>query len=235
VKVFFLCGGLGTRLRKVECRPKAIIPVAGVPFMGYSLRLLERQGFGRICLLLGHGADEVARVFHGERFEHSREREPLGTGGALALAREKAAEWNLILNGDSYAEVIFEDLLREHVRRESASPGGVSLFAVYQDDCRDYGALEIDDGRVVSFREKGVGGPGWINAGVYATGRRFFDGLPSGKFGLETDLLPALAREGRLWAVKQRFLFLDIGTPERLARAEQVFQRISRRPAGAGS
>ena len=249
--VFILCGGLGTRLRAVESRPKAVIPVAGLPFLGYSLRLLQLQGFRRICLLVGVGADEVQaafgapegsfsgpghgsggseRSFSGSEYFFSREETPHGTGGALFLARARAGRLNLILNGDSYAEALYPDLLQEHADRGAAAARGVTVLALREDDVADYGSLDIDpEGRILAFREKGRSGPGWINAGVYAAGQGFFEDLRGGPSSLERDILPVLAREGRLWARRQKFFFRDIGTPERLALARREFRRIRRR------
>lgn len=230
VPAFVLCGGLGTRLRGHEERPKAAIEVAGRPFLAYALRLLRLQGFRRVVLLLGHGAAEVGRVFTGAGIEHRVEAAPLGTGGALAAARELVARVNLILNGDSYAEAVYPDLLREHARHASLSGRAVTLLAVRVEDAADYGGLELDDdGRVTGFVEKGRGGPGWINAGVYAAGGRFLRGLPTGASSLERDHLPGLAARGLLRALPARCFFRDIGTPERLAAARVEFRVIGAR------
>jgi NDP-sugar pyrophosphorylase family protein len=230
VPAFVLCGGLGTRLRGHEERPKAVIEVAGRPFLAYTLRLLRLQRFQRIVLLLGHGADEVRRVFTGAGIEHRVEVAPLGTGGALAAARDLVARVNLVLNGDSYAEAVYPDLLHEHARHGSQSGGAVTLLAVRVDEASDYGGLELDDeSRVTGFVEKGRSGPGWINAGVYVAGARFLRGLPVGASSLERDHLPGLAARGLLRALPVRCFFRDIGTPERLAAARVEFRAIGAR------
>ena len=44
--IAILAGGLATRLRPVtETVPKALIEVAGEPFLAHQLRLLQRHGF----------------------------------------------------------------------------------------------------------------------------------------------------------------------------------------------
>ena len=230
VPAFVLCGGLGTRLRGHEERPKALIEVAGRPFLTYMLRLLHIQGFRRVVLLLGHGADDVRGVFRGTGIEHRVEAAPLGTGGALSSVRDLVAQVNLVLNGDSYAEAVYPDLLQEHARHGSQSGGAVTLLAVPADDAADYGGLELDDdGRVAGFVEKGRSGPSWINAGVYVAGGRFLRGLPAGASSLEKDHLPGLAARGLLRALPVRCFFRDIGTPSRLAAARVEFQTIGAR------
>ena len=113
---FLLCGGLGTRLRGVTDQPKALIDVAGWPFLRYHLEALSGARFGRIVFLTGHGADEVERAFgppSGERI-FVREDSPLGTGGALANARSWAGEVNWVANGDSFADVSPNTILGTH-------------------------------------------------------------------------------------------------------------------------
>lgn len=230
VPAFVLAGGLGTRLRAADRRPKAIVPVAGVPFLSYSLRLLRRQGYRRIILCLGAGAEQVQRAFSADDLIPSVEPEPLGTGGALALAAARARRFNLILNGDSYSEVLYEDLLKEHLRHGHAAAHALTLLAVHLDDTSSYGRLEIDDdGRVAAFREKAAGGEGWINAGVYAAGGSWLRSLPAGRYSLEQDVLPGLAADGLLRARAGRFFFRDIGTPERLRAAQEEFRWIRNR------
>jgi D-glycero-alpha-D-manno-heptose 1-phosphate guanylyltransferase len=230
VPAFVLCGGLGTRLRGHEERPKAVIDVAGRPFLTYALRLLRLQGFRRVVLLLGHGADAVSRTFADPAIEYRVEPVPQGTGGALGAARDRFARLNLVLNGDSYAQAIYPDLLRAHTLHGAQAGGAVTVLAVRVDEAADYGGLDLDgEGRVTGFLEKGRGGPGWINAGVYAAGGRFLRGLPVGPSSLERDHLPALAARGLLRALPGQFFFRDIGTPERLAAARKEFQGIAAR------
>lgn len=234
--MFILCGGLGTRLRPVEARPKAVVPVAARPFVSYQLALLAAQGFARFHFLLGVGADavrealpEVARVAGVplDRFSMSQEREPLGTGGAVGSARERAAAWNLVLNADSFVDA---DLGALPTMAAAHGDEGCALLAVWQENRADYGGLALDpDDRVIRFLEKGGRDPGWINGGVYLLGRAVIDALPPGPSSLERETLPQLASAGRLWAVRAHGFFRDMGTPERLAAAQQEFVAVGER------
>ncbi len=92
VTAAILAGGLGTRLRAaVPDRPKVLAPVAGQPFLTRLLDVLLGAGIRRTVLLTGHLGDQVegaAGRMHGAlELEYSRESAPLGTGGALRLAR----------------------------------------------------------------------------------------------------------------------------------------------------
>ena len=249
IPVFILCGGLGTRLRSIETGPKASAPVAGFPFLTYTFRLLARQGFRRIFLLAGFkAADLAAELGISEARDRTeapgiasvptltrdlvetlsirvvREKERMGTGGAVWMARDYAADLNLILNGDSYAEVCFSDLLGE-VKDDVAA-----ILGVWRKKCGEYGTLELGPtNQVDRFVEKGNPGEGWINGGVYAVPGSFFERLPSGPSSLEKDVLPVDAAAGRLQAVCLQCFFRDIGTPERFRRAQAEFAVTRRR------
>jgi D-glycero-alpha-D-manno-heptose 1-phosphate guanylyltransferase len=220
---FLLCGGLGTRLRSITDRPKAVIDVAGWPFLRYQLEALRGARFERIVFLAGHGAEEVERTFGpatAERIFVPEER-PLGTAGALAHARHLAGRTNWIANADSFADVEPAKLLAARGRDDAL------ILAVEVADRSDYGGLRIDDrGMVIGFEEKGSHGPGPINGGIYLLPEALLDECPEGPSSLERDLFPRWAREGRLRAHRADVFFRDIGTPERLAAAQDEFVGI---------
>src|SRR5207249_156434 len=70
VPVAILAGGLATRLGPLTARtPKALLPVAGRPFVDHQLDLLRRRGCRRIVLCLGHfGEQVVEHIKSGTRF-----------------------------------------------------------------------------------------------------------------------------------------------------------------------
>src|ERR1700736_4518711 len=93
VPVALLAGGLATRLRPItETIPKAMVTLAGRPFIDYQLALLRRNGIRRAVLCLGHLGEQVRRHLgygsaHGIRLDYSFDGPRLlGTGGALRQA-----------------------------------------------------------------------------------------------------------------------------------------------------
>lgn len=221
-----LAGGLGTRLRAVvgEATPKPMALVAGQPFLHWLLLSLARQGVRHAWLSVGFLADAIRSAL-GTRFEgmdlhYAVETEPLGTGGAIALAAERMeAERFLVLNGDTLAAMDLQAFAAQ-ARMDAAD---VSIALAHTADAGRYGNVLFDvaSRRVTGFAEKGHSGPGWINAGVYmvhgATLCRH--GLPA-KFSFETDLLAArLDRlDVRAWPGVRDFI--DIGVPDDYALAQ---------------
>lgn len=221
-----LCGGLGTRLRSVlDDRPKCLAPVLGRTYLDILTDYLHGQGVDSFVFATGHMHDQVEAWVASQARPWtsavSREEAPLGTGGALRLAAEKVREDDfLAFNGDTFIEVDCRALMAR--RREADVP--IALVAVQVADTSAFGRIDVADGFVGAFREKGVPGPGLINGGAYAVSKRLFDGAASGAFSLERDVLmkPGL----RPAAVVATGEFLDIGTPENLLKAGQVAARF---------
>jgi NDP-sugar pyrophosphorylase family protein len=166
----------------------------------------------------------------GERYKklsirYSQEIEPLGTGGALRKAIELVGSGTvLVMNGDSFVNADLGAFLRWY----SGSRINASLLLTRVDDTGRYGRVELDDeGHVLSFTEKGDDqGPGWINAGVYLMEKTLVESMPPGKaFSLERDFFPALAGKN-LYGYGCEAEFIDIGTPESYAKAEEFFSKL---------
>lgn len=232
VPAVILAGGLGTRLRGVLAdRPKVLAPVAGRPFLSYLLDQLQTAGLRRAVICSGYLGEQLEAAF-GDRFgalslTYSREPAPLGTGGALRLATlHLQSELALVLNGDSFVDGSLTDFLAWH--RAQACPG--SLLLTWVPDTGRFGTVAVNAaGRIVAFREKeGLAQPGWINAGVYLLSRRLCESLPADRpVSLEREAFPNWLADG-LGGFTCRAAFLDIGTPESLARAEAFFTDVRR-------
>ncbi len=95
-KAAIIAGGLGTRIRSIsgDMMPKALVPVNGEPIIALQLDLLARYGVKEIAVLCGHLADALIAGMtslcekRGLKVEFFVEREPLGTAGNFASARE---------------------------------------------------------------------------------------------------------------------------------------------------
>jgi D-glycero-alpha-D-manno-heptose 1-phosphate guanylyltransferase len=223
MEAIVLAGGLGTRLAsRLEGIPKAMAPVAGRPFLEILLKQLERAGCGRVLLSVGHLReviqDHFGAAFQGLALEYVVEEEPLGTGGAIRKALERASEKAvLVLNGDTFLDADYAAMLRFHQAQESA----LTIAVTRQADVARYGEVRVEERRVVGFEEKGRSGPGFINAGAYVVEKAI--AWPSAlgeRFSFERDfLVPETARLAPA-AFRVEGFFLDIGVPEDLDRAQ---------------
>lgn len=222
-----LAGGLGTRLRTVVADlPKPLASVAGRPFLAHLLDQLARGGLRRVILATGYMAEKIEQAigarWAGMDIVYSKESEPLGTGGAIRLAATLLQGDGVHLaNGDTFLRYDPRALERA-VQREGATLG-IALAKV--EDVGRYGAVEVDNGRVTAFREKGGRGPGLINAGSYFLTATGLAGLPDedDAYSFENRVLLPSALRGQVAAFDDTSDFIDIGVPDDYARAQHLF------------
>jgi len=227
-----LVGGLGTRLRSaLPDLPKPMAPVRNRPFLEYLLADLKKSGIQNIVFCVGHQAEKIEEYFgDGARFgvqvEYSRERELLGTAGAMKLAQMLVHSNDfLLLNGDCYNAVDFQSLLAQH----RSTPAAATLVAAHLEDRARFGSLKIGgDNRILAFEEKGAAtGAGYINAGYYALNKSVFDLIPKGEVcSLERDVFPQVLAKQAMFAFKNQGAFIDIGLPEEWRRAENLLPQL---------
>lgn len=193
------------------------------------VRQLRHQGIRRIVMCTGYLADQIEQEFRdgtqlGVSIEYSKEPEPLGTGGAIKFAEHllrNASEF-LIMNGDSFLDMDFQELLRSHRER-----GGLITIAIRRaENAARFGTVQVDErGRVTRFAEKmGVSSPGLISAGIYVFSPQVMKYISEGPASLEKDVFPRLLEYG-VFACEQRGMFFDIGTAEDYTRAQQLCEK----------
>ena len=225
-----LAGGLGTRIRDaLGDTPKLLAPIGDVPFLDTIVNRLKHSGARRLILGLGHLADKVvshldAHPPDGIDIVTMIEPEPLGTAGALRfLAPHIETDPVLVMNGDSF----FDSDLCDFVQAHEKSGMIASILCAQVEDTAEFGRVSISpEGRLESFLEKDPdqGGAGLINAGVYLFSDQMMKRIAAMEGpSLETDVFEALPA-GTLHAVTSNGAFIDIGTPEDLARAAEVLK-----------
>jgi D-glycero-alpha-D-manno-heptose 1-phosphate guanylyltransferase len=211
MEAVILAGGLGTRLRSV------------VPDLPKPIRTLSSKGFKRFILSIGYRAEVISQYF-GDSFlgipiEYVVENSPLGTGGGVRLSLTRcSSDHAFIFNGDTFLdlEVGLVETLWQRERRPIIVGRSVA-------ESERYGRLLLKEDRVVGFIEKGMKGPGYINAGCYVFGTRQLDAWPTNQpFCLETDALPQILAEPGLSYFETQGLFIDIGVPEDFLRAASL-------------
>jgi D,D-heptose 1,7-bisphosphate phosphatase len=233
-----LVGGKGTRLGALAAStPKPLLPIdAETVFLDELLFNVARYGFDDIVLLAGHLHSQFSERYAGKTIRDAKVRvivEPAaaGTGGAIANAASALAESFLFVNGDT----LFDINLRCLDRILAEAPDAVAVLALRRlSDRTRYGSVDLQNGKIVSFREKTAapsGEAGLANSGVGLLRREILSFIDAAPAAIETDVYPRLAAAGRLKGVELSGYFIDIGLPDTLARARREIPQRRRRPA----
>ena len=215
--VVILCGGRGTRAYPSTLDvPKPLLTVAGLPIVEHVMDIYASQGHRRFVLAAGYRRELLE-----ERYR----------AGAPDPAPDRPTVVRVLDTGE-------DTPTGERLRRAAAATVGDTFFATYADGLGNvdltvllaahrrsgalmtvttvplpsqYGTLVTDDsGRVVEFREKPRLDDHWINAGFFVLDRAalgYWQGTD-----LETEVLPAMATTGGLYAFRHRGFWKSMDT-----------------------
>lgn len=225
MQAIILCGGSATRLgATAKHTPKLLMKVKGRSVLDWQLDFLKEVGVQELILATGHLHDVLQSTL-GESYQeihirYCKEDKKLDTGGAIKNAMQYIhSSPFFVLNGD----VLWRDFsLNEMVSTFREDMEGL-LMAVWVDDTRPYGEIiSSDTGQITAFLEKPITyQSGYINAGVYLFDSKIARWFPdSDVFSLSYDVLPKLKN---LYVLKTDTDWIDIGSPERLQAAQQLF------------
>ena len=229
MEAIVLAGGFGTRLRElVPDVPKPMAPVAGRPFLDILLRSLSEKGFKHVILSVGYRAETIiahfGNDFEGMELSYEIETSPLGTGGAVRTAMQHCrGDHVFVFNGDTFLDLEVGDVeLRWQLRR-------TPMIVVRKvPDAARYGAIKVENGLVAGFVEKGVEGPGLINAGCYVFPTDLFEDRSLGeRFSLESDFLPDSIKQRPYEIHQTDGVFIDIGIPEDYRLAQDLLAKVA--------
>lgn len=220
-QVVFLAGGRATRLRGHDNdRPKVLQSIAGTLLLDRLLASASRLGFDRFHFALDHRfepiVDHLAR--RATDFTWSLDDVPggAGTAGAVRSAQRFLEEQFVVWLADTLAPTRLPvDFL------PPPSLGCLARMCVSASVPDVRPNVMAQDGRIKAYRKDGCKGCSFVDAGLYALSKDVVDLIPTaGRFDLE-DLWPLLIEKDQLQVAMVLGTFLDIGTPERMALAEQ--------------
>ncbi len=222
MKAMILAAGRGERMRPLtdHC-PKPLLPVAGRPLIEWHIEALVAAGFRDI--VINHawlGAKIEAALGDGSRWGANIVYSPepdgaLETGGGILQAlRLLAVEGDddapfLVLNGDIISDF---DLVRLPGRID----GLAHLVMVPNPEHHPRGDFVLSGGQL-----RDADGPRLTFSGIGLYRPQLFAASQPGAFPLAPLLREAMAA-GRVSGQRHRGLWVDVGTPERLAMAERA-------------
>ena len=227
--VVLLAGGLATRLRPLtEQMPKAMLEVAGEPFIAHQLRLLRREGITRVVVCAGYLAEQIsAYVGDGSRFGLSvgyKIDGPrlLGTGGALRAALDQLGREFLVIYGDSWLDIAYAPVVEAF--RASGQP---ALMTVFRNAGQwDTSNVWFENGHIRRYSKRERlpqmqhidWGLSMIKADLLAT-------RPANEPFDLAELYSDLSRTGRLAGYEVTTRFYEIGSSEGLRETDAVLRK----------
>jgi NDP-sugar pyrophosphorylase family protein len=227
--IAILVGGIATRLRPItEKIPKALVELAGEPFIAHQLRLLKCSGFSDIVICawyrgemisdyVGTGAQfdlNVTYSFDGERL--------LGTAGAIRKAVPLLGRNFFILYGDSYLPCDYRQIQSSYKVQ-----GKQGLMTVYRNKGKwDSSNVEYVREKLVAYNKKvKTHGMKYIDYGLGIFNRKVFDSLQENTFSDLEEIYQILLKKNELAAYEVKNRFYEIGSKIGLKELDQLLSR----------
>lgn len=166
--VLIMAGGLGSRLRPLtDEAPKPLLKVGNKPLLEVIINQLKEYGLYRFFISINYKAEMIEEYFSdGSKFDveitYIREKQQLGTAGALGLLPERPTKPILVMNGDLLTQVNVEHLFNFHQQDGSSATMCVRRYGLQL----QYGVVKIENNRLLELEEKPVHNF-FVNAGIY--------------------------------------------------------------------
>lgn len=223
MKVVILAGGLGTRIsEETSTRPKPMVEIGGKPILWHIMKIYSHYGINDFIICCGykgyvikeyfanyflHMSDVTFDMTSNSMVVHERHAEPWRvtlvdtgehtmTGGRLLRVKEyvKDEEIFCFTYGDGVCDVNIDQLISFHYSKKVEA----TLTATYPPG--RFGALDIKDGIVETFKEKPKGEGGMINGGFFVLSPAVIDLISGDDCIWEKDPLEKLADNHQLAA-----------------------------------
>ncbi|MDA1357750.1 MAG: sugar phosphate nucleotidyltransferase [Proteobacteria bacterium] len=217
-----MAGGYGRRLgARTKDVPKPLLRVGRRPILDRILEQLEDAGCKNIYIAVHFLAEKIENFVEQRQnracIHFIREKEPLGTAGALGLLPLSIRDEIVLVNGDVVTRVDYRALREFHLTRDLDATIGVSRY-----DLRiPYGVVSHDDqGLFQGIREKPTLSQ-FVAAGMYYLGAPFLAQVPQGRAIDMPDMLDLGHRAGlRIGVFPVHEYWIDVGRPDDLEAAE---------------
>ena len=191
-----------------------MLEVGDKPMLETMIEGFRDQGFKRIWLCVHYKADLIEEYFghgekHGVKIKYTHEKEPLGTGGALALLPKFEVPF-IVCNADVMTKMSYGHLMSFHSEQNCQA---TICLALYQHQI-DFGVADVEDHRLLEMREKPIENY-LINGGIYVLEPSALDEIPKGAF----DMPDLISRLDSVAAYPIHSQWIDVGRFADLERA----------------
>jgi dTDP-glucose pyrophosphorylase len=226
--VVIMAGGLGSRLRELtRDTPKPMLKVGSRPLLETIVRSFAEQGFRRFYLAVNYKAEQIEAHFGdgaalGVDIRYLRERERLGTAGALSLLPEPPLLPIIVTNADLLTKEDYGRMVDNHMKS-----GADATMAVRDYEMQvPFGVIRERDGRIEAIEEKPIQ-RFVISAGMYVLSPQALSLVPKNEFFDMPTLFDAMVARGmhtRCHYVEG--YWLDVGRLPDYERANLDFHEV---------
>ena len=237
--VAILAGGYATRLYPVtKTIPKAMLHVAGKPFIAHQLALLKKNGITEVVICAGYLSEQVENfIGDGRQFGLSVSfsvdgEKPLGTGGAIRKALPLLGDTFFVMNGDTYLTIDFESISDFFL---SQNKKGL-MTVLHNKDQWGKSNVVLKSGKIIKYdkKEKTMDME-YIDYGLSMLKKSAFDAIGDEEVFDLAKVYQSLIDKEQIISYEVKNRFYEIGSAQALAETEEYLLSLSKKNQGVHS
>ncbi len=222
--VVILAGGYATRLYPVtKLVPKAMLQVAGKPFIAHQLALLKKNNISKVIICSGYLSWQIEDfVGDGKKFGLSvcfslEGKKLLGTGGAIKKALPLLEDTFFVMYGDSYLDVDFKA-----INTFFMSQNKQGLMTVFKNKNEwDESNVNYKNGKIINYNKiEKTKNMEYIDYGLDMLRKSAFSEIADKEVFDISVLFQALTKKEQMIGFEVKKRFYEIGSVQGLAETE---------------
>jgi D-glycero-D-manno-heptose 1,7-bisphosphate phosphatase len=224
-----LAGGKGSRIKKfLKNKPKPMAKFNNKYFIEYIIQNFSKYDFRKIYILAGYKSKIIINKFHKKIFNFVeviclKEKNLMGTGGALNVLKKEKINDFILVNGDTIFDINL-NLLLNTIKNNQV--GSIALIKNSSKKNYKLNKLSINKNKIINETKGNL-----KNAGVYFFKKKILNFINNKVSSLENDILPKLIKKRLLSGKIFNSFFLDIGTPNNYKKANNLLYKNFYKPA----
>ncbi|MBH9576399.1 glucose-1-phosphate cytidylyltransferase [Inhella proteolytica] len=246
MKAVILAGGLGSRLsEETTLRPKPMVEIGGRPMLWHIMKLYSHHGVNDFIICCGYKG-YVIKEYFANYFLHMSDVTFDMRSNRMDVHQHRAEPWTVTLVDTGEDSMTGGRLRRvaRYLQNDEAfcftygdGVGDVDISATIDYHRQHgklatltattppgrFGALELREGRVASFREKPQGDGAVINGGFFVLSPKVIDLIEADHTIWEQEPLQRLAAQGELMAHEHKGFWLPMDTLRDKQQLEELW------------
>lgn len=246
MKAVILAGGLGTRLsEETNLKPKPMVEIGGRPILWHIMKMYAHHGVSDFIICCGYKG-YVIKEYFANYFLHMSDVTFDMNNNTMEVHNKRAEPWKVTLvdTGDhsmtggrlrriadyikdedefcfTYGDGVGDIDISKSIQYHKSHGKFATLTATYPPG--RFGALDISEGEVKSFKEKPKGDGAMINGGFFVLSPKVLQYLNSDEDIWENEPLSSLATEGQLMAYEHRGFWQPMDTLRDKTKLEELW------------
>lgn len=223
MKIVILAGGLGSRIsEETQLKPKPMISIGDKPILWHIMQIYAHYKHNDFYIALGYKGEVIKKYFKENintkwKVNLVDTGQDTMTGGRLKrLQKFIGNETFMLTYGDGLSNININSLISFHKKHKK-----MATISAVRPPAR-WGALKLDQDRVVSFEEKSQLKESWINGGFFVLEPEFINLIEGDQTVLEKEPLEKVAEINELRAFKHQGFWQPMDT----IREKKILEKL---------